>query len=145
MKKLAVIILITLLLIGVINIISGQKKLRTIKFGNQELQVESVSSPEQITKGLGGRESIGSDGMLFVLPQREVAKFWMKDMRFELDFVWIDGNKVVGILPNIFPQPGLPDSRLNVYSSGIPVTHVLELPSGDTVKRGIVVGDKVTY
>lgn len=114
-----------------------------LKVGSHTLQVEVVRSPTAIEKGLGERDTLGSDGMLFVLGQKRVATFWMKGMRFALDFVWIDGNKIVEITPNVLPQPGVTDAQLTLYSSKVPVTHVLELNAGEVKKRGIRVGDAV--
>ena len=52
--------------------------------------------------GLSGRPNIGSDGLLFILPAGK-HRFWMKDMQFNLDMVWIDQNQVVGI--SKMPKP----------------------------------------
>lgn len=114
-----------------------------LKIGSQHLSVEVVTSSESIIKGLGGRDEIGSDGMLFVLPERRVATFWMHGMRFALDMVWIDGNKIVGIEKNV-PAPLNPNStNLPIYSSKVSITHVLELPAGKADELGIKLGEMV--
>lgn len=111
---------------------------------DREFTVEAVTSIDSITKGLGERDTIGSDGMLFVLPSRQVATFWMKGMRFGLDFVWIDGNKVVK-LTEAAPAPEDPYSPdMPRYSSEVPVTHVLELSVGSIKQNKIEVGDTVS-
>jgi uncharacterized membrane protein (UPF0127 family) len=116
----------------------------SIRIGSQELTVEVAKTDPEITLGLGERDSIGSDGMLFVLPTRIVPTFWMKNMRFDLDFVWIDGDTVIDITENVSAQNGEPDSKLSVYSPRSPATHVLEMDSGAVQKLGIRIGDKAS-
>ena len=145
MKKLLFIILFFSLLVLVWLIARQNKTLRleTLHLGTRVLHVEVARGSAALSKGLGDRDAIGSDGMLFVLPMRDIPHFWMKDMRFGLDFVWIDQGKVIAVLPNIKSAQGVPDSQLEIYTPGMPTTHVLELPMGDISKRGIHIGDSV--
>ena len=47
-------------------------------------------TPAARARGLSGRESLASmTGMLFVFETGRASAFWMKDMLFSLDFVWI--------------------------------------------------------
>ena len=109
-------------------------------------QVEVARTAEQITQGLSGREAIGADGMLFILPQRNIPSFWMLRMKFPLDFVWIDGDKVVDVTEHVpVPANGTPDSALPTYSPKSSVTQVLELPDGTIKKDSIQVGDAVQF
>ncbi|HSW89603.1 MAG TPA: DUF192 domain-containing protein [Patescibacteria group bacterium] len=120
-----------------------KSNLKKISIGSNSLSVEVVSTSEQLSKGLGDRDKLDSDGMLFVLPQRQMATFWMKDMLFALDFVWIDSGRVVDLTVNVPAQPGIADQFLRVYSPKSPVTHVLEMNAGEVAKRHIQVGDRV--
>lgn len=122
--------------------VNSDREIITLGMGNfHELHVETVTSPKSITQGLSGRTEIGSDGMLFVLPERRIASFWMRDMLFDLDMVWIDGSVVVKIDEHVpAPAKGAPLSELPSYSSEVPVTHVLELPAGKAGELGISVG-----
>ncbi len=72
------------------------RQLIPIQIGEHQLNVEVVSLPEDITLGLGNRNEIGSDGMLFVFPERRLVSFWMHQMRFPLDIVdrWRSRNRV---------------------------------------------------
>lgn len=116
----------------------------SLTIGPTLFQVEVVRTSDQITQGLSDREAIGADGMLFVLPQRNIPLFWMFHMKFPLDFVWIDGDKVVDLTEHVqVPASGAPDSVLPTYSPKVPVTHVLELPDGAVKKNTITVGDVV--
>ena len=38
----------------------------------------------------------GYDGMIFLLPAKEIQSFWNKNTVTDLDLFWIDGQRVVG-------------------------------------------------
>jgi uncharacterized membrane protein (UPF0127 family) len=101
-------------------------------------------------KGLGGRDTLASNsGMLFVFPQEGVQTFWMKGMKFPLDFIWIRNQKVVDVTKNV---PILPTEQQNknvtcgdipCYNSSEPVTQVLEVNAGFIDGHGIKIGDPI--
>ncbi len=124
-----------------------QENLREIVVGSNTLTVELVDSPETLSRGLGYRDEIGSDGMLFLLPERKTPVFWMKGMRFAIDIVWIDAGAVVEITRNIPNPPSdkLPDKNLPRYSPSTLVMMVLELPAGEAERLGIKIGDQVSW
>lgn len=130
---------------SVVNKVQNNPSLPTIKVKDQEIQVEIAQTLEQQQQGLSGRESIESDrGMLFVYNEPANYKFWMKDMKFEIDIIWIDKGKVVGITDNVpVPSPNTPLNKLPSYASPQPVTAVLEVQAGFTATHNIMVGDTV--
>lgn len=110
----------------------------------QELAIEVVSSPESIAQGLSGRSQIGSDGMLFVFDRTGFPVFWMKDMLFDLDFVWLQDYKVVAITHTVpHPQPGTPETELPTYPAPAPANQVLEINAGSARAWDIAVGDQL--
>ncbi|MEK9171295.1 MAG: DUF192 domain-containing protein [Patescibacteria group bacterium] len=117
----------------------------SIKIDKNELNVEIALTPEEIQQGLSGRNEIGSDGMLFVIkPPRQTA-FWMKDMLFPLDIVWISNNKIIGIEKNIpMPPTNATDDKLPLYNSPSMVDYVLELPAGTTSELKITLSSEIT-
>jgi uncharacterized membrane protein (UPF0127 family) len=123
----------------------ADRQIITFKVGAQILRVEVVTTPESITLGLSGREKIGSDGMLFVFSESYVPRFWMKEMRFALDFIWIDHGTVVDITENVPPpKPGQTLSDLPLYSPEVLVNQVLEVPAGSVAQWKVKKGDIVT-
>lgn len=108
--------------------------------------VEMATTMTQQALGLSGRESLGQDdGMLFVFSSPGVQNFWMKDMNFSLDMIWISGDKVVGFAQNVPPpQPGVPLWKMQIYTSPYDVDKVLEVNAGTVAKYGIKVGDSLT-
>jgi len=115
-----------------------------LQVGEQAIVVEVVNTTDSVRQGLSGRSEIGSDGMLFLMPERAVARFWMKEMLFPLDMIWIDGDSVVGITSDVpIPTAGMTTTSLPVYPSPSRVTSVLEVPAGTAAERGWVTGDRI--
>jgi uncharacterized membrane protein (UPF0127 family) len=115
-----------------------------LKIGGQTLMVEIATTPAQMQQGLSGRmEMADNQGMLFDFGQQTTdPAFWMKDMKFNLDFIWIAGGKVVGITPDV-SYPNSADYPLPTYSPPQPVNQVLEVNAGWANKNNIAVGDEV--
>ena len=73
----------------------------------------------------------------------------MVDMKFNLDLIWIDKNKVIGITPNVpMPPPcnqttQLCNSKLPLYYPPSVVDSVLEVNEGWAKKFNINVGDNL--
>ena len=114
-----------------------------VRIKDQLIHVALSQTPEEITQGLSGTESMEENqGMLFVMPRGETPSFWMKNMRYSLDFVWIYDDRIIDISKDI-PPPESPDSPLQTYSPSMPITHVLELNGGWIERHGIEIGDRV--
>lgn len=60
---------------------------------------------EQITRGLSVKERLAeNEAMLFVFDSEAKHEFWMKNMKFPIDIIWIDTDKtVVHIEHNLQP------------------------------------------
>ena len=113
------------------------------RLNNQALRFEVVDTPQSMAQGLGDRSEIGSDGMLFVFPSVGAPIFWMKDMHFDLDLVWLKDLRVADITPNVpQPQAGQPLNQLPTYSPKVPVNMVLEIPAGTVQKWRLKIGDQ---
>lgn len=96
-----------------------------------------ADSEEKKELGLSNREQIASDqGMLFAFDTIGVYNFWMKDMKFPLDIVWIDENKkVLGITADIQPE-----SYPSIFISPESTKYVLEINAKNAEKFGIATG-----
>jgi uncharacterized membrane protein (UPF0127 family) len=107
--------------------------------------VEIASTSVEQTRGLSYRASLGeNDGMLFLFSTGTIQTFWMKDMNFPLDMIWISGNIVDGFTQNIpAPAPGTPLWELPIYASPDHTDKVLEVNAGTVAKYQIKVGDSV--
>ncbi len=120
-------------------------QIQTLTINGNKLEVEIADTDSKRNKGLGNRDTMASDsGMLFVYTKQDKYAFWMKGMKFSLDFVWIRGNTVVDVLLNV-PQPlsGQKDADLPEYASKELVDKVLEVNSGVVQKLNIKSGDTI--
>lgn len=110
---------------------------------NIPLNVQVVSSAADMAQGLSDRKSLKEDqGMLFDFKQSTVPDFWMKNMNFNLDLIWISQNKIAAITADV-PAPSGNNQKLPVYSPPSPVNLVLEVNAGWAKKNNIAVGDEV--
>ncbi len=120
---------------------NGLKRLRV---GEEIVVVEIVDTPETRAQGLSGRESLGeNEGMLFVFDEFKIYSFWMKEMKFDLDFAWIMEGEVVGLAEQVL-APKVGESPVVVRPSQ-PIEMVLEVNSGFLNKKGVKIGDRVEF
>ena len=116
----------------------------TIRIGGQEVRVLVADTTARRSKGWSDRKNIGRyGGMLFVFPDSARYAMVMRDMRFPLDIVWLDGTKIIDIAPNLPPEPNVPEEKLTVYGARASSTMVLELPAGFMERTGLKIGDTI--
>jgi uncharacterized membrane protein (UPF0127 family) len=115
---------------------AGEKE---VIFESTSLTIEVPESSEAEARGLGGRESLAKNhGMLFTYESEAQRYFWMKDMKFSIDIIWIDDDqRVIDITKNLSPET-YPER----YTSSEPSQYVLEVNAGYSDEKGIEVGDK---
>ena len=125
---------------------STDRRFMTVYIAGRPFELEISETASEIQQGLSDRDEVSADGMIFVLPIRSTPRFWMKNMRFDLDFVWVDRGRVVGIVEQVkAPPPETPDSMLDVVSPSGMVSHVIELPAGTIQREGLQIGDAVEF
>ncbi len=118
----------------------------SITIGTTTLEVEVADTPAKMKLGLGERDGlIENEGMLFPYSSKTPAAFWMKDMRFSLDIIWLADGKVVDIHTDVLPEPEVSDSNLKLYTPKEPVDNVLEVSAGFVEKNKIKVGDSFSF
>ncbi len=111
--------------------------------GEHTFMVSVVQTPEDMQKGLSGRNSLPQDqGMLFVFEQPSDPAFWMKDMKFSLDMIFINKDKIVSIAKNAKPAEANNENP-PLYSAGQQVDKVLEINGGLADKYQLKVGDTI--
>lgn len=115
-----------------------------IRMGNSNIVVEFARTSAEQARGLGGRNAIDADhGMLFVFNDPTIPGFWMKDMRFPIDIVWVRENRIIGVVENADPQIGATESELKVYTPPSSVDSVIELHAGAFAASHAQVGDEI--
>lgn len=119
---------------------------KSLTIGDKRILVEVVSTAAAITNGLSGRESIeGSQGMFFDFGYFDTyPTFWMKDMQFAIDIIWINDGKIVHIDKNVqTPSPDQSDGDIPKYSPPVVVDYVLEVRAEFSEENNITIGDLV--
>jgi uncharacterized membrane protein (UPF0127 family) len=140
-KALPVLVIIMATSIGFIVFRKPESKTLTID-NSIELKIEVADEVSERSQGLAGRNNIGQDhGMLFVFTTEDYHSFWMQDVRFSLDFIWIDSNKkIVDITKDVSPGT-FPLS----FTSSQPAQYVLEVNAGFVKEHDIKIGDIVSF
>lgn len=115
-------------------------KTAIINFGQTRLSAIKASSEEQRIRGLGGRPALAKNqAMLFVFEKADKYCFWMKDMRFAIDIIWLDDDgRVLKILDNTQP-----DSYPQSFCPAQPASYVIETVANLTVQENVRVGSLI--
>lgn len=119
-----------------------------VQIGDTVYVVDLAVTPEERSQGLSGRSSMGADrGMLFVYDEDGARTFWMPDMHFPLDMVWIRADCTVAGVTADVPNPPLdtPRDQLELYPSAGLVRFILELNAGQAAEHGIEAGGTVEF
>lgn len=123
----------------------------TLQLRTHTLLLEVVNTPETRLRGLGGHTPLSDkEGMFFLFNEPSIQTFWMKDMTFPIDIVWLsecsgDHAVVAGIEEKIDPQIGAKNFELKLYTSPQPVACVFEVRGGLMNAWGARVGDSVSF
>ncbi|BCX16076.1 MAG: hypothetical protein KatS3mg098_305 [Candidatus Parcubacteria bacterium] len=113
-------------------------------FKDKTIQAEAAVSSLKKEKGLSQREELSENqGMIFVFERPQIPFFWMKDMKFALDFIWINQNQIVDLAENI-PPPSRFLSPQIVYPKE-KVDKVLEVKAGTIKKLNLKKGDLIEF
>jgi len=107
---------------------------------NNEFIFEVVTTDESRTQGLSGRKEMLNDGMLFIFEKELRPYFWMKDMNFPLDFLWLRNDCVVELTPNV----GIENKKKTFRPQQL-VTSVLETKAGFIDQYNIEIGDCLNF
>jgi uncharacterized membrane protein (UPF0127 family) len=119
--------------------------IKYVKIAGQNIKVDLALTPSEQEQGLSGRTELKENtGMLFVFPQPGKYGFWMKDMNFPIDMIWLGEDfRVVYIKKNasplLYPEvygPGPNDANAE---------YVLEVVNGFSDKNNLKVGDSAIF
>ena len=113
-----------------------------VHVGEATFRVDIADTREKRGLGLSGRPQLADgEGMLFVFPSSGKYPFWMKDMNFPLDIIWIDEHHTI-----VYIAPFLtPESYPTAYAPEGNAQYVLEVSAGTAAAKGMVVGEAVTF
>lgn len=114
-----------------------------VTINNQTFSVKLAQTNEEKEKGLSGTSSLSEkSGMLFVFDEPGYHSFWMKNMKFPIDMIYISDQKVVTIYKNAQPLSSDEESPI-IYKPESPADMVLEINAGEADKYNMKSGDTV--
>ncbi len=139
-KKYVGVVVAVLILLAPLFFNNSAREEVDVFLGGERLVVWIARSPKEITAGLSGVKELGVvDGMLFVLPEEKIPSFWMKDMHFPIDIIWINNRKeVVEVHSEVQPE-----SYPELFSPKEEVKYVLETVAGWAEEKEVVPGKKL--
>ena len=109
------------------------------------LIADIAATDEQRTKGLSVKDSLAeNEAMLFVFDNEGEHTFWMKNMKFPIDIIWIDADKTVDHIEHRL-QPCRSDLLCPTYTPVDDSLYVLETVGGFAERHGIAKGTPVEF
>ena len=110
-----------------------------VTIGVHVIDAEVADTPERKERGLSGRAALADGhGMLFPYDTPGRYGFWMPNMRFDIDILWIRSGRIVHVEPSVSK-----DDAQRIYRPSAEADLVLELPAGTAARHGFRVGDAV--
>jgi len=121
-----------------------------VKIGDMAFNVTVADTVDERMKGLSGRKELSiHEGLLFVFDKPGIYPFWMKDMNFPIDIIWI-GLKPGGLIGAeedfrvvYIKENASPKSYPETFTPNTPALYVLEVNAGTASDKKIKIGDKV--
>ncbi|MFA5934175.1 MAG: DUF192 domain-containing protein [Candidatus Paceibacterota bacterium] len=149
-KKISIVIIVCAVLVyGVYLYLNKKSEVQSIILPIQEVQIEGITLKAEVVdtdtereRGLSGHKLLKEDeGMLFVFEKPGIYPFWMKEMLFPIDIMWISSDyKIVYIKKDA--QPSSYPETFNPEKSAM---YVLEVSSGFSDRHQVKVGDIVSF
>lgn len=109
---------------------------------NISLNVRLAENPSEWSRGLMFEKSfLENEGMLFVFPDEIPRQFWMKNMNFPLDIIFISADKTIVALKDNFAPCVSADCPS--YQSSKPAKYVLEANAGFSEEHDLKIGQNI--
>jgi uncharacterized membrane protein (UPF0127 family) len=154
MKKILILFVILLIVVGGIYVVQGYlkgekisifKTTPTATIAGQIFRLTTAISDQERQIGLSKTKSLSSNqGMIFMFQNPGYYSFWMKNMQFPIDIIYIKTDTIVTIIKNA-QAPKSNNEGLTIYTPTQPSDKVLEIQAGLSEKYNFKSGDKITF
>lgn len=113
-----------------------------IEVNSKKYNIEVADTYGEKITGLSNHESLCEKcGMLFVYEKPGIYNFWMKDMDFPIDIIWLNENKEI-----IFIKENLsPDTYPKSFGTNLKSKYILEFNAGFSKEHGLKFGDSINF
>lgn len=114
----------------------------TLHAGGKQYSLRVAATAQKQEKGLSNVTSMPKNsGMLFWFTDDKTRCFWMKDMHFSLDIIWLDADRrITHIEPALSPK-----TYPKAFCPAESARYVIELNSGEAVGAGLHIGEMLTF
>lgn len=115
---------------------------QTVTINDYRINTVTVDNSVDRAKGLSAKNKLANnEGMLFIFDTPDYYCFWMKDMKFPIDIIWMDEKKKVvtvkeNVSPETYPQSFCPTQQAR---------YVLEIQANKAYEWGIDAGDTANF
>ena len=143
-KKLFFAVVIIIFVLSFIYYVRNQEKIKNVCIEDKKcFAVELAQTQREMILGLSNRSSLNlNSGMLFVFDAENIPYFWMRDMQFPLDIIWINQNmKIVGSEKNLQPC----NRYCSLFKPNSNVKYVLEINANQSEQYNFKSGDSVNF
>ncbi len=113
-------------------------KTAEIKIAGKILQAEVADNT--ITRARGLMYQSSPKPMLFIFPSPAVEGFWMKNVNFPLDIIWIDSEEKIIGTDRMEPCVS---GECKIYNPPAPIKYALEVEAGFVEKNKVKVGERI--
>ncbi|MDP6514509.1 MAG: DUF192 domain-containing protein [SAR202 cluster bacterium] len=118
----------------------------TVTIGGVAFNLDVAADDASLARGLSNRTLLAQDaGMLFVFPTEELVTFWMKDMLFDVDVLFINSSGSIIDIQTMQTESGVVDEQLTRYQSSGPALFALEINAGLAEQFGFQVGMQALF
>ena len=116
--------------------------IKYVKIAGQSVKVDLALTPLEQEQGLSGRTELGpNEGMLFVFDTPGKYSFWMKDMLFPIDMIWLAPDSRVVYVKKDARSESYPES----FTPNEEAKYVLEVSSGFSERYNLQIGDRAEF
>ena len=130
-----VFILVSYHFLTVVNI----DNIKSVNIAGQNIKVELAVTQAEQERGLSASLDLAeTEGMLFIFAESGRHPFWMKDMKFPIDIIWLNENMSIVYIK----KDARPESYPEIYSPDKDSKYVLEVVSGFADKNNLKIGDE---
>ena len=118
------------------------ENIKYVKIAGQVIKVDLALTKEALAQGLSGRSGLKeNEGMLFIFDNPDTYSFWMKDMNFPIDIIWIDETMKITYIkkdarPELYPE---------TYGPKDASKYILEVVSGFSDENNLKEEDRVKF
>ncbi len=124
------------------------KKQHTLNPETLQIEIKNKTYTMQVArtamtreKGLSQTKKIPHDGMVFIFPHSGIYSFWMKDMNYPIDILWVNEKfEIVEIRENVYPG-----TYPEVFTPQKESIYVLETSAGFVEQHGIQITDTIRF